>query len=85
MVSCKTQNIAAFGVNPVAPQNLAAQNIEQLRRDAHFIAGAHENRRQNGVDAQFLSGFARVDVRALIFGDDRDSDARSTNEAARAR
>ena len=64
----KRENVVAFRIDAVAPENVARQNVEQLRRDAHFVSRTHKARRQNGVNAQFAPGFARVNVRALIFG-----------------
>ena len=65
------QNIAALGVDAVAPKNIAGHDVEQLRRHAQFVAGTYKSGRENGVNTQLAPGFARIDLFALIFCDHR--------------
>ena len=67
----KRENIAALGIDPVAPEYVAGQHVEQLRSDAQLVAAADETRRKHGMHAKLAAGFARIDLLALIFRDDR--------------
>ena len=65
------QNVTAFGVDTIAPEDLAGQNIEQLRRHAELVPASNKSGGQHRVDPELASRFARIDLLSLIFRDDR--------------
>src|ERR1041385_1610566 len=62
-------DVAGFRVNPLAPENLAGADVEELCRDAESIAGPKESRSENCVNTELASRFSSVDGSVLILHD----------------
>ena len=65
------QNVVAFGVDPIAPKNVACGNIYELSSDTDPISAAQETRGQNGMNSLLAAGLSGVDIRTLILRDYR--------------
>ena len=69
-------------VDPIAPENVAGSDVEQLRRHAETFARVNEAGGQNRVDTQLLTNLARIDLLALVL---RNHGRRPHDERAHAR
>src|SRR5690606_13136143 len=66
----KDDDVAAFGVDPVAPENIAGVHIDELGGHAQPIGASEKSCRKDRVNSQVAARLPRIDILPLVFRDD---------------